>query len=376
MPLSVQHHKSVTLADWSGTVTVANSTGGTTTANGSDLARPSDWNSAHDLTFSLSASELNNLFSFGTGLSSTTDTNGISAGINSVGYYEPFVFIGSTLAAAAGHANVSLDPFFAPMGLPTGRILSPRQVSAPFIHGAVFTCSLTGSVTKYATVSNRLAIYSQGTGASSTALYSAWTGDANSYATQVIAQTSASTTATGTTSNTISNYATISIPTAWDSAGGVTYGTFTASGTRSTTNTSVNTTFASSFADSLVSGLSNYVGGSVMDGFGLNTALPPNNYWMAYMYFTATSTTGTNNGVLGSVLGLTHSRLLMNEVPIAGVYRLGGASTTNQVSFGQLFRGPYATTTSAMPAKIASTDFGAIGNPRRLYWNLAQQTYS
>ena len=45
--MAVSHIKSNTVADWTGTVTVGNSTGGTNTIAATDLVRPADWNSAH-----------------------------------------------------------------------------------------------------------------------------------------------------------------------------------------------------------------------------------------------------------------------------------------------------------------------------------------
>ena len=45
--MALYHSKTNTIADWTGTVTVGNSTGGTQTANATDLVRPGDWNSAH-----------------------------------------------------------------------------------------------------------------------------------------------------------------------------------------------------------------------------------------------------------------------------------------------------------------------------------------
>jgi hypothetical protein len=46
--VAVSHIKSNTVADWTGTVTVGNSTGGTNTIAATDLVRPADWNSAHN----------------------------------------------------------------------------------------------------------------------------------------------------------------------------------------------------------------------------------------------------------------------------------------------------------------------------------------
>jgi len=73
MPATVSHAKSNTLADWAGTVTVANSAGATVTAVATDLVRPLDWNSGHNVTLNISATEISGLFS---------NANGISFGLS------------------------------------------------------------------------------------------------------------------------------------------------------------------------------------------------------------------------------------------------------------------------------------------------------
>jgi hypothetical protein len=51
--MAVIHVKSNTVADFTGTVTVGNSAGATTTIAATDLVRPSDWNSQHSVVFTL-----------------------------------------------------------------------------------------------------------------------------------------------------------------------------------------------------------------------------------------------------------------------------------------------------------------------------------
>ena len=52
--MSIIHIKSNTIPDFTGTVTVFNSLGNTVTANATDLVRPSDWNSNHNIVFNVS----------------------------------------------------------------------------------------------------------------------------------------------------------------------------------------------------------------------------------------------------------------------------------------------------------------------------------
>lgn len=57
--MAVSHIKNVTVADFTGTVTVFNSVGSTQTANATDLVRPTDWNSAHNQYFTLTGNTNN-----------------------------------------------------------------------------------------------------------------------------------------------------------------------------------------------------------------------------------------------------------------------------------------------------------------------------
>jgi len=57
--VSVSHIKSVTIGDFTGTVTVFNSLGSTATVAASDLVRPSDWNSAHNQFFTITGNTTN-----------------------------------------------------------------------------------------------------------------------------------------------------------------------------------------------------------------------------------------------------------------------------------------------------------------------------
>lgn len=92
---AVSHDKSLTAGDWTGTVTVWQSNANTVTIAASDIVKPSNWNSAHDIYVSLSGNTAN-LSNAGGG----TLTNVILAGGNNVTL---------SMATAAGVATVSLN---------------------------------------------------------------------------------------------------------------------------------------------------------------------------------------------------------------------------------------------------------------------------
>lgn len=72
----LQHVKSNPVADMTGTVTVLNSAGATTTMAATDLVRPADWNSAHAFTQQISGNTL--------GQSSMSGTNLVFQGGNNI----------------------------------------------------------------------------------------------------------------------------------------------------------------------------------------------------------------------------------------------------------------------------------------------------
>jgi hypothetical protein len=75
--VAVSHAKSNTNSDWTGTVTVGNSTGGTATIAATDLVRPADWNSAHNQLVTISGAAT-------AGTSAGSGTNLVYGGSNSV----------------------------------------------------------------------------------------------------------------------------------------------------------------------------------------------------------------------------------------------------------------------------------------------------
>ena len=56
--MAVDHRKSITVADFAGTVTIFDSQGSTQTMAATNMVRPSDWNSVHDITQNLSGNTL------------------------------------------------------------------------------------------------------------------------------------------------------------------------------------------------------------------------------------------------------------------------------------------------------------------------------
>ena len=123
--MAVSHVKSNTIADWTGTVTVGNSTGGTQTVAATDMVRPSDWNSGHNQFYTLSGNTNNASTASGTNvvlqglgavtLVGSTGTIGISCA-PPVTHSSFHPYIGrEVVAGQVGNATMAFFPFQVPM---------------------------------------------------------------------------------------------------------------------------------------------------------------------------------------------------------------------------------------------------------------------
>jgi len=368
MPVTVTHAKSNIIADWTGTVTVGNSSGGTSTMQATDLVRPQDWNSAHAITFQVTGSEVASLFNFGTGLTSTTNAAGVTVGMNPATWFEPDFLLNTNSTMIAYPAGTwYVEPLNVLDGLARGRFAFPMTYnSSIFLQGVVGSAASTGQATKTATFYNRFAIYSQGTGANSTRIESYWTGDHNWSATQSITYSS-----TATNDVRVTNALTIGYIGSIDSLGGTTSATQTASGTLVVAAS----TMASTAPNSLITAAQNWITGSDLVYVPFNTTLAPGNYWLAHMHTISSGggTTGGGNYLAGTMFNSAPGRMGILD-PVLTAFRQVGYSVTtaNSTTLGIPFKGHLATTTSAATSNMATGDMRATTG--RLYFNFAQRT--
>lgn len=363
--MPVTHAKNVTIANWSGVVTVANSTGGTTTDQASNLARPTDWNSNHAVN--LSASEVEPIFKFTNGLSSTTAAGGITVGIETSPFYQPVPPLSSGSLVNFLNANAwYFREFELPYAISRGQFMALLTNGSNFLHGAVWSAASTGSVTITHTVNNNLAIYKMGSGASTTRLESVWSSNASFLATWARRLGTAN-----TSSGTISNMLTLSFPSQFDASGGVTYGSTAQSGTRSVGASTV----ASTVANSLITGAGAYLTGQIAALYGMSTSLPAGVYWMAAQWGSSSSSAGTSGGVNPSGTQFPQWSSLYIAEFTQNVYKRVGLSVSNSSSMLQLWNGSYATTSTSPPQFVATSDMRNLPTPFRLYWNHAVTSY-
>ena len=175
--MAVSHVKSLTIADWTGTVTVGNSTGGTQTIAATNLWRPSDNNSAHNQFYTLAGN---------TTLSSTASGTNVvfaaSGALTLIGSSDTIVFSAprqdilstfqnvqainntATVSFGGGSSHV-VFPFLLPQDGSFSYVRLPMSMS---LASTTFTTGAAGYGSSVAQ-SNTLwfNIFTQGTGASS-----------------------------------------------------------------------------------------------------------------------------------------------------------------------------------------------------------------
>ena len=279
-------------------------------------------------------------------------------------FFEPFVLPGAnTTLTAPGINTWYLDPFYVPTGLAQGQFNFVVGDPGCFLNGTTISAASSGSITRYHTYDFNFAIYSAGTSDSYSSMGTIWSTDV-----QILATWERRIGTTTTSQMTVSNYVTISFPSQWDSAGGMTYGTTAQSGTLS----NAASTMASSSINSLVSGAAAYISGSKMVPIPFNTTLYPGQYYMGMMVNSSSSSTGTNYSQ-GTIIG-AQSVLGVAIFSHQSTKRFG-ASTSNTSTNMLAWHGSIATTSSGPPSPIRTSDMRNLVTENRRYWFFQQSNY-
>jgi hypothetical protein len=369
MLATITHIKSNTIGDMTGTVTVFNSAGTTTTQLATDLIRPSDWNSNHSIAITMQAADIASLFVIGTGLSSSTNTNGISFGYGSGQWFEPFPHFNTAstqmLLSSMSNGTWYLDgPYELDRPLGSGQINMFLAFPTNFLGGAVYSAATTGSVSRSGTLYNHFAFYRQASGTNTTRLESVWTIQNSFVFTNIMNLSTAN-----TSSGSLTNRLTVSFPAQWDTAGGVTYST---TSTSATSNLSAST-MASTRYNSLISNVGAYISGSFMAPHGLSSTIAPGIYWIGRMIFTTTASAGTAGGI-GSMGTYFGQASVLGGVEHLGIaYKQLGKSVSNSTTNFAPFHGFLATSTTNATSIIGTADIR--GTTGQAYWQYFVSSY-
>lgn len=335
--MSIGHVKSVTVADFTGTVTAFNSQGSTTTIAASDLARPSDWNSVHNQLYTLtgnttlgSTASGTNVIYAGSGNVSVGGSSGsviISGGPNKVSSYANIYNRATYTTTAYTASAFGVIPFFLEDALTADyfRILVSVAIGSTSLASTANT-----TFSQNQQITWNCLIYSQGTGASSTLATSVTSWSASMAQSRNVAYGSASNTQQ-------SHVFGMTFPV---SSGG----TSTFSASYSTSNLS---TIAVSTANvSLLSG------GRLLD-MPVEITLAPGEYFLMHRGSTAQTTQGVA-GVSGARLQISTLGQPSIGAPVAQFGKTSGSSNIPQLGLGSWSTAAGATADSFALSAVSS----------------------
>ena len=308
--MPIDHPKAITIADFgAGAVTVYDSKGSTTTVNATDMVRPVDWNSAHDIIYNLGGNTLGTSQVSGSdiywagGNNITLEGNGSTVSIHGYPGFTAASFqnrqIGLSSAVALGQNNLWLAP---------ARLMFPVSASTiviPVVFSGTATSNQTNTV-------------------GGTMLFGLW-----------------KQTATNSTARLDTVWSTGASFTVWN--GGTTSVSYVYNGGASGQNVTSNS------ASSVM--LNTQVNGIRMLTFSLGSSFNTGLYCFGYVL--STSSAG-NSSVLRSV-----SPVMDAPFSTAGMAYFGLATNTSN---GLVDAGIYGTTTGALPATIAFSQIASQSN--------------
>ncbi len=128
-------------------------------------------------------------------------------------------------------------------------------------------------------------------------------------------------------------------------------------------------TGASTLANNLLTGVVAFLSGSRVDMIGLSTTLVPDQYWIAHMFSSNSSSSGATY-TAGTIFS-TQNRLGMLENSLQGFKSMGlSVSQTTTTPFS--FHGALLTTTSAPTSAMAESNMRYTTG--RMYWNYDGQS--
>lgn len=316
--MSIVHAKSVTVADFTGTVTAFNSQGSTTTIAASDLARPSDWNSAHNQLYTLSGNTAGN--------STVSGTNVVFQGGGNI----TLSGTGSTIVFQQGNMNyeqligTNVRPFAQQTSVSLGQ-------NSLYIQPVILERPLSAIALKLPVlITNSSSAVSSGQKGQTCAigLYSRVNTDvANTGYTRITLISSTSYTIAASYSSNVSSA----------------HSAISAIGNSTSYNT-----YSSSSAGANVS--------SILHGpreliFPVSASYPAGEYWLGIV----NSTSGA--GTAGNVLNIS------NVIATFQTYNRVGSATnaTNPGLFRELMVGTYSATTGGLPTTINQTQINQAG---------------
>lgn len=323
--MNVVHAKSLTIGDFTGTVTAFNSQGSTTTVAATDLARPADWNSGHNVVMSLGGNTSNSSVVSGTNMmlagaggvtliGSTSNNGGATVSLSGpmVGSnYEQL--IGTNVRPFAAQSSVSLGQntlYVCPVILERPLSVVALKLLALITHSSSAVSSGQKGLTFQVGAYSRVATNISDTGY--TQLTQIWS--------------SSHTMAASYSSNVSFAHSAISA-----------IGNSTSYNTYSSSSAGLN-------VSSLLHGPRELI-------FPVSSTFPAGEYWMGVLH----STSGA--GTVGNILNVSNMVATWQTFNRVGI----GTNASNGGIFRELMIGTYSATTGALPVTIDQTQIRQSG---------------
>ena len=254
-------------------------------------------------------------------------------------------------------------------------------VSSSFFQQAVnFTSNSSGTISRYFTYGNRLALYqffSDTTGTNSAnigKLSTYWTGSHDWYITNILSG------ASGANSFSVYNYATIQMITNINQSGNYTTGNFISSSSSSYNTTA--SSLVSSGVTGWVSGIVPYISGSIMNQYPLSTTLDAGAWVLGFMNFTSRSDTTSGQYGTGGTVCPASNLSVVGAPGVTGLssFKQAGRSTITTGTQWKPYFGYVATTSTEAIATLNQSDIRVFGQTvasvsgpmQNLYWQYFQ----
>jgi hypothetical protein len=346
--MAVSHHHTLTQADFTGTVTVLNSAGVTATVNGSDLWHPSDANSVHDEFFTLGGNTLVNSTASGAGinwaasggisLAGSSNTIVISSPVvpafATINQFEPYQLAG-TSAASIGQSSIYFEHVVIPEAMSINRLQRLGSVSVPNFTGS---SNNTGGWTNQWGYTETVGVYTRENGASSGS-FSLLTSSTWSMGMSATGSVSSD----GATTVRFSQSIQFGFPSAFNTAGGYTSGTFSSTGNTSSAATSV----------TMANILSNVTGPVIMQ-IPLGMTLSADEYVFAFLGASNNASTGT------ATTAMSISEFILSGYT-SGLKSMGQTATATGARL-VMGNGVYSVQSGALPNTFAKGDVNNNSN--------------
>ena len=333
---------------------------GASASNGSFSFQTLNFSNANNVTFGTSAGGI---------VTASVAAPGAAAGSDY--FYEPYPLMnGNSTTYAPGLGTWHMQALKLPINLASGRInmlfsMASTSNLLAASNGTSWASGSTGGISYSFRLDRTVAIYSRGSGASSTRLESIWSNTLTNGVSQSVGVS-----LTNASQLTVARSVSLQYVQVVE-----TNGLYTTAGLGATHNASyANSSTATSAHTSAISSIMNIMSGAMLVPFGFNTTLSAGDYWLGVAYSTNSTTAGT------SVNGAS----IWPQVNQGGLYvmssmshrQFGATASSTGSQFMPGHGAIYSVLSASPPTTMAFTDLRSVASHAIPYVNFIQSVAS